>query len=87
MEMAAHSSILAWKVPQTEEPGRLQSMGSERARLDRASMHTHTQLKFVGSEKQVALPKWVALIQSRDLKRTKRLMIPQNNRERFLREL
>ena len=28
-EMAAHSSILAWKIPWTEEPGRLQSMGSE----------------------------------------------------------
>ena len=26
-EMAAHSSILAWKTPWTEEPGRLQSMG------------------------------------------------------------
>ena len=26
-EMAAHSSILAWKIPRTEEPGRLQSMG------------------------------------------------------------
>ena len=25
--MAAHSSILAWKIPQTEEPGGLQSMG------------------------------------------------------------
>ena len=29
-EMAAHSSILAWKTPWTEEPGRLQSMGSQR---------------------------------------------------------
>ena len=27
-EMAIHSSILAWKIPWTEEPGRLQSMGS-----------------------------------------------------------
>ena len=26
-EMAAHSSTLAWKIPWTEEPGRLQSMG------------------------------------------------------------
>ena len=26
-EMAAHSSILAWKIPQTEEPGGLESMG------------------------------------------------------------
>ena len=29
-EMVTHSSILAWKVPWTEEPGRLQSMGSPR---------------------------------------------------------
>ena len=27
-EMATHSSILAWRIPRTEEPGRLQSMGS-----------------------------------------------------------
>ena len=33
-EMAAHSSILAWRIPQTEEPGGLQSMGSQsRTRL------------------------------------------------------
>ena len=29
-EMATHSSTLAWKIPWTEEPGRLQSMGSLR---------------------------------------------------------
>ena len=29
-EMATHSSSLAWKIPWTEEPGRLQSMGSQR---------------------------------------------------------
>ena len=28
-EMATHSSILAWEIPQTEEHGRLQSMGSQ----------------------------------------------------------
>ena len=27
--MAAHSSILAWEIPQTEEPGGLESMGSQ----------------------------------------------------------
>ena len=31
-EMATHSSILAWKIPWMEEPGRLQSMGSRRVR-------------------------------------------------------
>ena len=33
-EMATHSSTLAWKIPRTETPGRLQSMGSQRVRLD-----------------------------------------------------
>ena len=28
--MATHSSILPWKIPRTEEPGRLQSLGSQR---------------------------------------------------------
>ena len=32
--MATHSSILAWKIPWTEEPGGLQSLGSQRARYD-----------------------------------------------------
>ena len=30
--MATHSSILAWRIPRTEEPGGLQSMGSQRVR-------------------------------------------------------
>ena len=33
-EMATHSSILAWKIPWTEEPAGLQSMGSQRIRHD-----------------------------------------------------
>ena len=33
-EMAAHSSTLAWKIPGTEEPGGLQSMGSQRVGHD-----------------------------------------------------
>ena len=33
-EMATHSSILAWKIPWTEEPGRLQSVGSQRVGHD-----------------------------------------------------
>ena len=33
-EMATHSSILAWKIPWTEKPGRLQSMGSQRVGHD-----------------------------------------------------
>ena len=33
-EMATHSSILAWKIPRTEEPGGLQSLGLQRVRYD-----------------------------------------------------
>ena len=33
-EMAAHSSILAWRIPWTEEPGGLQSMGWQRVEHD-----------------------------------------------------
>ena len=36
-EVTTHSSILAWNIPWTEEPGRLQSMGSQRVRHDWAT--------------------------------------------------
>ena len=36
-EMATHASIRAWKIPWTEEPGRLQSMGSQRVGHDCAT--------------------------------------------------
>ena len=45
---APHSSILAWEIPRTEEPGGLQSMGSRRAGHDWVTekicvfVHTHT---------------------------------------------
>ena len=39
--MATHSSILAWRIPWTKEPGGLQSMGSQRVGPDWAT-HTHT---------------------------------------------
>ena len=41
-EMATHSNILAWEIPRTEEPGGLQSMGSQRVRQNRPPQHTHT---------------------------------------------
>ena len=58
-EMATHSSILAWRIPWTEEPGRLESMGSQRVGHDWSNLaacilrngrsdcdltHTHTQI-------------------------------------------
>ena len=42
-EMANHSSILAWRIPWTEDPGRLQSMGSQRLGHDWATSHSLPQ--------------------------------------------
>ena len=39
--MTIHSRILAWRIPWTEEPGRLQSMGSHRIGYDGATTHPH----------------------------------------------
>ena len=41
-EMATHSSILAWKIPWTEEPGGLQSVELQRVRHDLATGHACT---------------------------------------------
>ena len=42
--MAANSSTLAWKIPWTEEPGRLQSIGSQRDMTGRLNFHFHFPL-------------------------------------------
>ena len=42
--MASHSSTLAWKIPRTEEPGRLQSMGSDTTE----GLHFHFSLSCIG---------------------------------------
>ena len=42
-EIAAHPSILAWKIPWTEEPGRLQTTGSQRVRHDSPTTHARKQ--------------------------------------------
>ena len=44
--MATHPSILAWKIPRTEEPGGLQSMGSQKSQAQ-LSEHTHTYNKYL----------------------------------------
>ena len=44
-EMATHSSILAWKIPWTEEPGRLQSVG-----LKELDMTEHTLAHTLGDK-------------------------------------
>ena len=39
--MATHSGILSWEIPWTEEPGRLQSIGSQRVRHDLGTEQQH----------------------------------------------
>ena len=56
--MATHSSILAWEIPWTEEPCRLQSMGSQRVGRDlvtKQQKHTKVFLN-PGSLPSVAIP-------------------------------
>ena len=60
--MANRSSILAWIIPRTEESDRLQSMGSQRVRHDRATntrkhTHTHDYIKlYYESESRSVMP-------------------------------
>ena len=50
-EMAIHSRTIAWKIPGTEEPGRLQSMGSQRVGHDwTTSLHFTSILKEINPE-------------------------------------
>ena len=45
-EMATQSSILAWRIPWTEEPGRLQSMGSQRVRHNCMTNTSHFHVDY-----------------------------------------
>ena len=50
-EMATHSSIFAWKIPWTEEPGRLQPKGSQSQirlkRLSSSSIISHLEVMYI----------------------------------------
>ena len=41
--MTAHSNILAWRIPWTEEPGGLQSIGSQRVNMTEVTEHADTE--------------------------------------------
>ena len=45
--MATHSSILVWRIPWTEEPGRLQSIGSQRVGQDLATEKQQLKILFM----------------------------------------
>ena len=55
-EMATHSSVLAWRIPWTEEPGRLQMMWSQRV-ICLSNLNIHISGEGIGetSEKPTAL--------------------------------
>ena len=53
-EMAAHSSILPWSIPQTEEPGGLQSMGSQELDMTQR-LNRHHRGDYSKMEKERAL--------------------------------
>ena len=50
--MATHRSILAWRIPWTKEPGKLQSMGSQRVEYDLAT-NTFTFTLFIIENRKV----------------------------------
>ena len=53
-EMATHSSTLAWKIPWTEKPGRLQSMGSQESdTTERLHFHFHALEKEMATHSSV----------------------------------
>ena len=55
--MATHSSILVWRIPWTEEPGGLQSIGSQRVGHDWSDLaHTHTKWKPESEKNPFLLP-------------------------------
>ena len=57
-EMATHSSILAWRIPWTVEPGRLQSVGSQsQTRLSNFSFFSFTETKWPNLEQILELRK------------------------------
>ena len=56
--MATHSSTLAWKIPWTEEPGRLQSMGSQRVGHDRATSLSLSFNPFRGDPQPFSTCEW-----------------------------
>ena len=56
-EMTPYSSIITWKIPRTEEPGRLQSIGLQRVRNDWAQKHTSVFILSPKVEKNIKVLK------------------------------
>ena len=63
-EMATHSSILAWRIPWTEKPGRLQSTGSQRVGHDWERRKAVTNLDSVLKSRDISLSAQVHLVKA-----------------------
>ena len=68
-EMTTHSSIPAWTTPWTEEPGGLQSIGSQESDMTEATEHTHTTIRNVIFQLSQVLP--ILYLEKNILLRTK----------------
>ena len=64
-EMATHSSILAWRIPGTEEPGGLPSMGSHRVEHDWSNLAAAEQM--IKKEKEGMWARWKLQCPGRDI--------------------
>ena len=58
--MVTHSSILAWRIPWTEKPDRLQSMGLQRIRHDRETSLHFTSMHIYVCTYMLMNPQWVS---------------------------
>ena len=54
-EMAIHSSIPAWRIPWTEEPDGLQSMGPQELDMTEVTYHAHTHISFFNKSSSCSL--------------------------------
>ena len=63
--MATHSSILAWRIPWTEEPGELQSIRSRRVRCDWSNLAHARMLKNKQTKKPTREMSWEALVEKK----------------------
>ena len=65
-EMATHSSFLAWRIPWTEEIGGLQSVGSQRVKMQLSTINTHILL---GNKNHLLNSLWPHGLQSMEFSR------------------
>ena len=78
-EMATHSNVLAWRIPQTEEPGRLQSMGSQGVRHDWATSLSLFLSQGYGAPMKLAVVPWLWFLDSCPLAQSYRVITSKSS--------